>query len=107
MKQLMSKILFIIMSVILIVSVLFCVYSIYGIYCTMEELANDSSASGVEYLGIGWGYNICLFATSTLGLILSIISRKLQQQRILQNISVVAIVIFSLLIVASIFLFLA
>ena len=72
-----------------------------------NELANAPGASGIDYWGIGWGYGISLFAVSILGLILSWVSKKLLQQKILRNISVIAIVVFVLLIIASLFMFYA
>ena len=105
MKRMLSIILLAASCLILIVSIAFCCYGVYDINRTLNELANNPSASGIDYFGVGWGYGICLFAASTLGLILSGISKKLLQQRILQYISIAAMVIFALLLITSFFLF--
>lgn len=107
MKRTRSLVLFIISSLILLVSIFFCIYGVVDIIRTQNELANAPSASGIDYWGIGWGYGISLFAISVLGLILSWISRKLLQQKILRTISVIAIAVFVFLIIASLFMFYA
>lgn len=105
MKKVLSIVLLIATSLLLFASLYFCIYSFYDINCVLDKLANDPNASGIDYFGIGWGYGICLFAISIIGLFVSIISKKMQQQRISKNISLGAIFIFVLLIVVSIFLF--
>ena len=71
----------------------------------LAELANDPSASGIDYFGIGWGYGICLSAISIFGIIVSYINKKVQQIQVLKNISLGAIFIFALFIVLSVLLF--
>lgn len=105
MKKIMSMILLTASCLVLILSLYICIYGIYDINRTLGELANDPSASGVDYWGIGWGYGIILFATSTLGFLLSVISKRMQQTKILQYVSLTAIIIFSLLVVVAIFIF--
>lgn len=76
MKQILSMVLLAASCLVLVLSLFVCVYGIWDINRTLEALANNPSASGLDYFGIGWGYGICLFAVSTVGLILSIISKK-------------------------------
>ena len=104
-KKILSITLLIISSLVLAVSVVFCVYSVIDINRVLNEIANDPSASGIDYFGIGWGYGICLLAVSVLGLILSGISKKLLQQKALGYVTITAMVVFALLLLASIFLF--
>lgn len=105
MKRMLSIILLAASCFFLLVSIVFCFYGVYDINRTLNELANNPSASGIDYMGVGWGYGICLFIASTLGLILSGISKKLLQQKTLQHITIAAMVVFSLLLITSIFLF--
>ena len=105
MKRTLSIILLTVSCLILIASIIFCFYSVYDINRTLNELANNSSASGIDYMGVGWGYGICLFITSTLGLILMGISKKRLQKRILQHISVAAMILFAFLVITSFVLF--
>jgi hypothetical protein len=105
MKKALSYVLLIAMSMLLVASLCMCIYSFYDLNCVLNELAKDTNASGIDYFGIGWGYGICLFAISMVGLIVSIISKKIQQQRILKKFSLGAMVVFVLLIVVSVFLF--
>ena len=105
MKRILSMILLVISCLILVVSIVFCIYSVVDINRIYNELANDPSASGIDYFGIGWGYGICLFAVSILGLIISAISKKMLQQKALGYVCIVAMVVFAFLIITSIFLF--
>lgn len=105
MKRTLSLIFLVASLLVLILSLFICIYGIYDINRSLGELANDPSASGADYFGIGWGYGINLLATSTLGLILSGIGKRMQQTKILQYVSLAAILIFSLLVVVAIFLF--
>lgn len=85
--------------------VVFLHYSICDINSAVDELANDPSASGIDYGGIGWGYGIGLFTISVLDLILSCVSKKLQQRKIYQYISFAAALVFVLLMAVSVILF--
>ena len=105
MKRLLSMILFVVLCLILIVSIVFCVYSVIDINRILNELANDPSSSGIDNFGIGWGYGICLLAVSVLGFILSGISKKLLQQKALGYVTIIAMAVFALLFLTSIFLF--
>ena len=93
------------MSLLLVASLYVCIYSFYDLSRVMGELANDPSASGIDYFGLGWGYGICLFALSIIGLIVSVINKKVQQIQVLKNISLGAIFVFALFIVLSVLLF--
>lgn len=105
MKKVLSIMLLVATGLLLIASLSFCIYSFYDLNCVLAELANAPSASGIDFFGIGWGYGIGLFTISIIGLIVSIINKKVQQQQVLKNISLGAMLVFVLLIVISIFLF--
>ncbi len=105
MKKTLSVILLVVSCLVLVVSIAFCIYSVVDINRSLNELANNPSASGIDYLGIGWGYGICLFTVSVLGFILSAVSKKLLQQKSLRYVCIIAMVIFALLLITSIFLF--
>ena len=105
MKRVLSVILLVAMSLLLVASLYVCIYSFYDLSRVMGELANDPSASGIDYFGLGWGYGICLFALSIIGLIVSVINKKVQQIQVLKNISLGAIFVFALFIVLSVLLF--
>ena len=104
-KKILSITLLIISSLVLAVSVVFCVYSVIDINSILNKLANDPSASGIDYFGVGWVYGICLLALSVFGLFLSIISKKILHRKVLQYFSVIEIIVFMLLLITSIFLF--
>ena len=105
MKRILAMILFVVSCLVLIASIAFFVYGVVDINHILNELSNNPSASGIDYLGIGWAYGIGLFVVSILGLIMSGISKKMLQKKILQYASIVEMVAFSLLLVTSIFLF--
>ena len=105
MKKVLSIILLVAMILCFITSLCFCIYSFYDINRVLAELANKPSASGIDYLGLGWGYGICLFGISIIGLIVSTINKKVQQIQVLKNISLGAIFVFVLFIVLSVILF--
>lgn len=105
MKKFLSIALLVAMSLLFIVSLSFCIYSFYDLNRVLGELANDPSASGIDYFGLGWGYGICLFALSIIGLIISVINKKVQQLQVLENISLGAILAFVLFMVLSVLLF--
>ena len=104
-KKVLSIIFLVAMSLSFLISLLLSIYSSYDLNRVLVELANDPSVSGIDYFGLGWGYGICLFSISIIGLIVSIINKKLQRQQILKNISLGAIFSFVLFIVLSILLF--
>ena len=105
MKRTLSIILLTLSCLVLIVAIAFCIYSFYDINLVLNELSNTPGTSGIDYMGIGWGYGLVLFATSALGLILSVISKKLLHQKTLQCLTIVAMIIFALLLITSLFLF--
>jgi len=59
----------------------------------------------MDYFGIGWGYGIGLFTLSVFGLIFAGISMHGLRQKFLRWVTVIAILIFVLLLITSIFLF--
>ncbi|MBO5324431.1 MAG: hypothetical protein J6A88_10135 [Oscillospiraceae bacterium] len=107
MKRTISIIVFTLSCFLLLLSIFLGIYGFYDLNRTLEELANTPGTSGIDYWGVGWGYGICLFVPSVLGLVLSIVSKILQQQKALQYISVCMIFLFVWLTIASICLFFA
>ena len=105
MKRVLSIVLLVAMGLLFIASLCFCIYSFYDLNRVLAELANDPSASGIDYFGLGWGYGIYLFAISITGLIVSIINKRVQQIQVVKNISLCAIFAFVLFIVLSVLLF--
>ncbi len=103
MKKTGSMVLLVVSCLLLAVSLVLCVYSVYDINCKMDELANNPSVSGIDYLGLGWGYGTVLFIPSVLGLILSCITKKVQQQSVCKSIAFFTIIAFLALIVASVY----
>lgn len=92
---------FVVMCLHLIATLLFCVYSILDI----ERYLQQPGLSGIDMLGLGWGYGICLFALAVLGIILSNISEKKQTEGPLKTISCFVKIVFWLLIVVSVIIF--
>ena len=106
MKRIISIFLFVIMCLTLLASISFCLYSFFDLNRIADELANNPSASGIDYLGNGWGYGIILFVMSCFGLVVSTISSKLfKYKRTPKYISVASIIIFVLLLMTSISIF--
>lgn len=105
MKKTLSMTVFILSLLAVALSAACCIYGIYDIGRSMDELANDPSASGIDYMGIGWGYGISLFALSAFGLILSAVSIKLSPRKTLQCTSVAWTVVSAVLMIISVFLF--
>ena len=95
-----STILFILSLLFVILAVSGSIYAIYDIAQISNNLANDPSASGIDFMGIGWGYGIILFVLSTLGLILSAVTKK-----VLRYTAVAEIAVSAVLIIVSIFIF--
>lgn len=105
MKRTLSIVLLIASCLALIGSAIFCIDSICQINRTLHDLANDPSAGGIDYFGVGWSAGVCLFALSVLGLVLSEIAMKQLRQGVLRSVSLAVTVGFALLTLASIFLF--
>lgn len=100
-----STILFILSLLFVILAVSGTIYAIYDIAQISNNLANDPSASGIDFIGIGWGYGIILFVLSTLGLILSAVNIKQLSKKVLRYTAVAEIAVSAVLIIVSIFIF--
>ncbi len=105
MKRILSMVLFVVSCLILVSTVIFGVYSVIDIFRSLMELANDPTVSGIDYLGIGLWYGICLFTMSFLGFILSAISKILLESKKLRFVCNIAMIIFALPLAASVFVF--
>lgn len=98
-------IIFAILCLVLVTSIVFFIYSIVDINRFLNELANSPGTSGSDYFGVGMGYGICLFALSVLGLILSWKCKKQLHMKSMRYICIIGTVVFTLLLIASAFLF--
>lgn len=105
MKRFLSGLLLAATCVLLVGAVLIGVYGIVDTERTLAALANDPAASGMDFMGVGWGYGICLFAVSALGAAVSLVSAKLQQRKIRRTASQTAAALFFLLLAVSVCLF--
>ena len=105
MKKVLSVVLMVAMSLLLIGSVCFCIYSVNDLERLQQEMAKDPSVSGIDFLGLGWGYALILDAISFLGLIISIINTKVQEKPVLKIISDSASFVFVIIMVMSVCLF--
>lgn len=105
MKNTISIVL-LILSLFMVIATVGCtIYGIYDIEQIKNELANNPSASGIDYMGIGWGYGIILLALSIFGVIISVINIKLTDKKILRYISTFEVILFVVLMIIAVFLF--
>ena len=105
MKKVTSTILFVLSLLFVVLSVAGTIYAIYDIDRILNDLANDPSASGIDFLGIGWGYGIPLFVLSIFGLILSAVNMKLLSKKVLRYTAVAEVAVSAVLIIVSVFIF--
>ncbi len=108
MRKALSLIPLIMAIILFVASVILCFYSVYDINSARNELADNPGASGADYLGVTIAYGaslFILFSLSTLGLILSVISRKILEQRIPRLISIVLIFLFVFIMTTSFFFY--
>ncbi len=101
MRKLISFILFALTVLTVIITVIFCIYSIVDIQRELVRLENTPGTSGIDYLGLGWGYGIILFFVSVFGLIISAINIQVSYINIVKYISVASTLLFVLLVFAS------
>lgn len=105
MKKVTSTILFVLSLLFVVLSVAGTIYAIYDIDRISNDLANDPSASGIDFMGIGWGYGIVLFTLSVLGLMLSAVNIKLLAKKALRYIAIAEVAVSAVLIIISVFVF--
>ena len=105
MKKTASIILFILSLLFVILAVSGTIYAIYDIAQFSNNLASDPGASGIDFMGIGWGYGVILFVLSTIGLILSAVSIKLLSNKVLRYTAVAEIALSAVLCIVSVFIF--
>lgn len=105
MKEITSTILLVLSLLFVVLSVVCTIYAIYDIDRISKDLANDPGASGIDFMGLGWGYGIILFAMSALGLILSAVNIKLLSKKVLRYTAFAEVVISSILVIVSFFIF--
>lgn len=105
MKRITSTILLVLSLLFVVFSVAGTIYAIYDIDRMSKGLANDSSASGMDFMGIGWGYGIVLFVLSAIGLTLSAINIKLLSKKALRYTAFAEVAVSSILLIISIFIF--
>ncbi len=105
MRKSLSMVVFVGMCLVLLATVLFGIYSVIDIFRILTELANDPTVSGIDYFGLGMWYGLWLFALSFVGLILSVAGRILVQQKRLQLVCNIVMLIFILPMLAAVFVF--
>lgn len=105
MRKTVSMILLVLSLLIVILAVAGSVYAIYDINRISNDLANNPSASGIDYFGIGWGYGIILFLLSAFGLILTAVNIKLLSAKALRNIAIAEVAVLAILIIVSVCIF--
>lgn len=105
MKKVTSTILFVLSLLFAVLSVAGTIYAIYDIDRILNDLANNPSASGIDSMGIGWGYGIVLFALSAIGLALSAVNLKLLSKKVLRYTAVAEVAVSAVLIIISVCIF--
>lgn len=106
MKRTKPLVLFVLAIITLVLSIVFLVYGLIDINATLQELAiNPEDKTALSYFGIGWVAGIGLWFISSIGLVFSIISSKINQNVKINLVSYVLIVVFVLLLVLSSILF--
>lgn len=105
MRKTVSMILLVLSLLIVILAVAGSVYAIYDINRISNDLANNPSASGIDYFGIGWGYGIILFLLSAFGLILTAVNIKLLSAKALRNTAIAEVAVLAILIIVSVCIF--
>ena len=104
-KKAVSIIIFSIIILLLICNISFCIYGFVDISNTYKILENTPGTSGMDYFGIGWVLGIGLFLFSFFGLLLSIISSKIAQEKVIMYTSYIMILLFSLLLILGVVVF--
>lgn len=97
MKKVTSIILFALSLLFVALSVAGTIYAIYDIVRISNDLANNPSSSGIDFMGIGWGYGIVLFVMSIFGLTLSAVNIKLLSKKALRYIAVAEVAVSAVL----------
>lgn len=98
MKKVISWILFILTVLIFLFDIYFTIVGAIDVKNEMDRLAT-SGASGVDYLGLGIEILVMGFVLiSVVGLILSIVSSKIAQNRVIRMISFALFLLFMLMI---------
>lgn len=105
MKKVTSIILFVLSLLFVALSVAGTIYAIYDIVRISNDLANNPSSSGIDFMGIGWGYGIVLFVMSIFGLTLSAVNIKLLSKKALRYIAVAEVAVSAVLIIVSVCIF--
>ena len=105
MRKTVSMILLVLSLLIVILAVAGSVYAIYDINRISNDLANNPSASGIDYFGIGWGYGIILFLLSAFGLILTAVNIKLLSAKALRYTAIAEVAVLAVLIIVSVCIF--
>lgn len=85
--------------------VIWLIYGVMDMNKVLAELSATPGTGGADYFGLGWGWGLGVFMISALGLVLSVISAILSQQRKRKWISFVAILLFVLLTAVGYFAF--
>jgi len=105
MRKKFSIVLLVSSCLIFLIALSFCIYSFIGLSHDLDQLANDHNVSGIDFLGVGWGYGIILFLLSLTGLLFSIVSGITQERKRGKCISSSVGCLFILLLFVAVFLF--
>lgn len=105
MKQTIPTFLLAAACLLLLLAVVLFIYGVSDLNRTLDILASDPAASGIDYMGLGWGAGISLLAVSLPGLILAVIASRSHTRRLLRRISAATAAIHALLTALSVFLF--
>lgn len=104
MKKVISPIFFISANLVFIYDCYFAIAGSIDVKNELDRLAATPGASGVDYWGVGWDILILgILAISIFGLILSLVSWRISQNRVIRIISFVLFAMFGLVISSILF----
>ena len=101
MKKIFTYILTTITIAVIIASV-FCVADFNNYY---NSVANNPASDGIDFLMIGMGHGLAVFGLSLLGLVCSIVLRRISTSKFFKIYSVIGIVLFVLGLAGAVYLF--
>lgn len=104
MKKKIAVILFVLTCIVFAFDLFCLIYGIVDINNTLDRLKAEG-ASGIDYWGLGWGMGISLVAVSVVGLILTLITKKIAEINVLKSILSVLTAVFLLLLAAGFIVF--
>lgn len=88
-----------------VLALVLCVYCFYSIDLKLKELSYAPDKLEFGALGTGWVYGLDLLSACFVGLLFSIISMQLQENKAMKYISIGAVAVEGILLIISIFMF--